>query len=154
MDAASKALADKVLGQVLVGKTVVGMYFRNPILWFATVVDRVIQGDEVYLSIENDWACVPTTDLASYGDLALMHHTEWQALSSTALKLADSRAIKAEVDLSRSHRVIEFDDGHSFVALGDDMMYESWDLRAGDFQIVATPGTDLAIWHPDDFHAA
>lgn len=154
MDDHDKVLVDKILKHVLVGKSVVGMYFRTAHLWFASVDDDVMRGLEVFVTIENRWAYLTDQSRIAGQNVCFYSHRDWKRLAGVALDLAPFRVSRASVDMHSSHLTIGFDNKSSLIIHGDDQRFESWSISAGDFDIIAMPGTDLSLGMPDDFGAA
>ncbi len=150
----SREVGLSALQQVLVGKQIVGMYFRTANLYFAAVADNgsVLPG-ETYLRIENKWALVQNGEIQPPTQSTLSH-TAWQELARAAIDLSPYKVTKVALGNETPNLSIHFEGKTILFVSGFDSTYESWEVSLGKFCIVATPAGKLAVWTPDNFEKA
>jgi hypothetical protein len=146
LDSSDQELAETVLRHLLVGTSVVGMYFRHADIYFGR------QGNyrDAYLRLENRWAVVPSgTNVA---DSEMISQDSWLELARSALELASSYVVAVRIGRQSPDLTLQFDNGKDLFVSGDHDQFESWELECGDdFSVIAVPGRGLSVTHPADF---
>lgn len=139
-------LAEAVVKHVLVGRSIVGMYFGASNIWFG----REGSGEDASLRVENRWRVGPGSNVP---ELDLRSHQDWRELARAAVELAGQRIIDTRVGREVPNLTLHFDEGRSLFISGANVQYESWELSFGEFMVVATPNCGIAVWTPNNWPA-
>jgi hypothetical protein len=151
-----KKLAESILRYLCVGRRVCGVNFYNvPILVIDTTEIRGSEFD-TYLTIECEWRVFEEVPaelpiILFPGDIVNRQRTA--ELICAIGKLGWNSIVDVQLGDPVPHLLIKFENGQTLFLNGHHDKYESWNLSAGEFLVVATPGDEIAIWHPQDFVA-
>ncbi len=151
-----KALAERVLQHLFVGRRICGIHFHTgPIL----LVDKPSTAAEMrdcFLSIDSAWTLLEKLP-ASLPELVVENYELGHARRRTSELIAAVGQVAwntiMDVHLAETvpHLLVSFDNGKVLYINGHHDKFESWNVSAGDFTVVATPGDGVAVWCPDQF---
>ena len=151
MDPADKARAEAVLRHVCLGRHVCGInFYATPVL-VLDVRQPPLRG-EAYLTIESRWALV---DAHAAGDIdqADVPEQPIEELARYACLLREFPITGARLGETAPHLVLTFENGQALFVNGHHDRYESWNLYADDYMVIAVPGDGVAYLAPDGFFA-
>jgi hypothetical protein len=150
-----RELAQLALKEILIGKQIVGMYFRTANIYFAAMTkDDAIIPDSAYLRIENTWSFVEKDGVFPPLESNMLSRSSWQELAHIAVNLGPYKVSNVILAEDNPNLVIHFDNGGILYISGFNPVYESWEVIFGIFDIVATPNNTIAVWTPDDFNGS
>ena len=151
-----KHLAETVLQHVCVGRRIGGMTSDFPPILLldgrgSPAAYAPIDAD-VVLTIEHHWSVTgepgeappasdpPTTSAPASGPFAL-----------ALCELREHPIVNVTLGETAPHLTLHFDNGQRLVINGHNDRFESWQLSAGMYMVVAVPGDAVAVWTADDF---
>jgi len=155
MKAEDKRLAEAALKQMFVGRHLYGIHFfpHSPILRLEDTTNPA-SDRTTHLTIEAQWlACEDELPGNSAADMKFAKHTV-EELAQIACSLREHSITSATLEDNVPHLRLRFDDGRLMLIDGHHDQFECWQASMGDFLIVAIPGDNVALWVPEDFHAA
>jgi hypothetical protein len=149
-----KVLAEAILKYVCVGRRICAVNFYTvPILEIDVVNEPKFESD-ISLTIESEWRVfdeLPVNiPIIQFPDSVVDQNRTSELICAMAY-LGWYRIIDARLGDDIPHLLLKFENGKTLFINGHHDMYESWNLSAGKFMIVATPGDEITIWHPDTF---
>jgi hypothetical protein len=148
----SRNLAQSALKEILIGKQIVGMYFRTANIYFSTIrEDGAIIPKNAYLHIENSWSFLQKDQAFPSEESEMSSRTAWQELAHTAISLGSYKVVDVLLGESVPNLAIYFENGAILYISGFNSMYESWEVTFDKFDIVATPCGSIMVWVPDNF---
>ncbi len=145
MNDETHAAATRALEAVLLDRAIVGMYFAFSNLWFND--PKKPGGEDAYLRIGNGWSFL---NAAASGITPSEVSRDYRELAQIAAGLAEARVKSIRLDVSRAHLWLVFETGDTLFINGWHDQYESWELSAGEYLVVALAAGDLAIWSPSE----
>ena len=165
MAAKRKMAAERALRTLLVDASFVGAHWYGTLL---AVVARkgtapdgrpydVVYG-ELYLAIESRFALFDALPAALPNHAEELPDPPFHERVSTIARLAKQRIANVSLGEHHPHLILTFASGHVFFLAGDDEEFESWNIQTsgvtgGNWTIVATPGSDLAILRSCDLRS-
>lgn len=155
MNQEEKVLAEAVLRHLCVGLRICGAnFYPGPVL---VINDGSLPNKEdIYLTVESEWrifdevpAVLPIIQYAN----DIPDRKRISELISAVGYLTWHKIIDVKLGDSVPHLLLKFDNGQTLYVNGHHDKYESWNIHADKFTVVAIPGDGVAIWHPEGFSA-
>lgn len=151
-----KTLAEAILKHLCVGRRICGINFYTTPVLLIDVAAGPQSEMNAYLTIEAEWRVFDELPL----QLPIIefpgHIVDKQRTSELICAIGQlgwHRIMDVQLGESSPHLVLKFENGLFLYINGHHDLYESWNISAGEYQVVATPGDGLAIWHPQGFFA-
>ncbi len=152
MNREEKQLAEAILRYICVGHRISGINFiATPYL---IIYESRLPKEEVSISVESEWRIydeVPASLPVIQFPNDIVDETRTSELIRAISYLAWNKITEIRLGEEIPHLLITFDNGKTLYINGHNDRFESWDFYAGEFQVVATPGDNVAILHPENF---
>lgn len=141
--------AEKMLKYLCVGSQLEGLGFFGPkvYLW-----NSDIEIEETYINIEADFCILNSMSQAR--SIGIDNFPKADVTES--LKSLCELGQKSIIDIVLSphnHLIVHFETADILIVCGYSEVYECWQVGSsnGDWLVVACPGTNFAIWAPDNW---
>ena len=144
-----KELAESILRDLCVGRGICGMnFYAVPVL----VIDEVTPSKrESFVTVESDWIIYDGMAMALAAVQSPNGPVDSARTSMLIREIADlawQKIIGVKLGDEIPDLFIEFENGKVLKINGHHDKFESWNVSAGKFLVVAVPGDDVAIWQP------
>ncbi len=154
MQKEDKDIAESILRHLCIGRRICGINFYTVPVLLIDAIDGPSFEATIQLTIEAEWRVfdelplqLPIVD--SPGHIVDKRRTS--ELICAIGKLGWYTIIGVQLGENSPHLVLKFENGQFLYINGHHDQYESWNILAGEYQVVATPGDGIAIWHPEGF---
>lgn len=158
MNVVDKKLAEDVIRHLCLNGEINGVRF-GPTLQILingnNEVEKGISG-QVYLNVESIWCLydqLPNKFPANETEMEKMDRLKELEILN---ELSYIEIVDVKLDNSIPHLILTFQNGKSLFIHGHNEQYESWQMgvsfqKGESWLVVACPGDELAIWHPESF---
>lgn len=156
MDAEDKRSAEAVLRHLFVGRYVCGVHFYGQPVLVIDALDRQAAPlkDEVSLHIETRWRLYDAAPAVLPACAEELEPLPLPELCRVAGELRPQRICGATLGEAVPHLLLHFADGRVLFVNGHHERYETWQVYAEDFLLVAFAVDKIAVGVPPSFAVA
>ena len=154
MKTEDKVLAEAILRHLCIGCRICGITFYAVPILLIDVVDEPQPSTDIQLTIEGEWYVFdefPVQLPVFEPSDRVVDKRRTAELICAIGELGWHHIIDVRLGESSPHLILTFDNEQILYINGHHDRFESWNISAGEFMVVATPGDKVAIWCPEDF---